>query len=65
MSLRKKQSEFVKAVSLLILYAYQLGYELTFGDAAAVRGHKQESFHYMRCAIDLNLFNFMINKFVK
>jgi len=56
MSLRKKQSEFVHMVSLLIAYAYQNGYELTFGDAYAQRGHKDNSLHYDRLAIDLNLF---------
>ena len=35
MSLRKKQSEFVCKVGLLIQKAYDLGYELTFGDAYA------------------------------
>ena len=56
MSLRKKQSEFAKAVGLLIAYAYHQGYELTLGDAWAVRGHIENSFHYKRLAIDLNLF---------
>ncbi len=56
MSLRKKQSDFVHMVSLLIAYAYQNGYELTFGDAYAQRGHKKNSLHYDRLAIDLNLF---------
>ena len=56
MSLRKKQSEFVRKVSLLILFAYEKGYELTFGDAYAHDGHCDDSFHYQRLAIDLNLF---------
>ena len=56
MSLRKKQSEFAKNIGLLILYAYELGYELTFGDAWARDGHRANSFHYNRLAIDLNLF---------
>lgn len=43
-------------VSLLILYTYQLGYEVTFGDAWARDGHRDGSFHYKRLAIDLNLF---------
>ena len=55
-SLRKKQSEFARAISLLIAYAYQLGFELTFGDAWAKTGHRKGSFHYKRLAIDLNLF---------
>jgi len=56
MTLRQQQSEFVRKVSLLILYAGRLDYELTFGDAAAKTGHKEGSFHYKRLAIDLNLF---------
>ena len=56
MSLRKKQSEFAKALGLLILFAYQKGYELTLGDAYATEGHIDGSFHYKRLAIDLNLF---------
>jgi len=56
MSLREKQSKFVHMVSLLIAFAYQNGYELTFGDAWARSGHKRHSLHYDRLAIDLNLF---------
>lgn len=56
MSLRKKQSEFAKKVALLILFAYEKGYEVTLGDAYAITGHNKNSFHYKRLAIDLNLF---------
>ena len=56
MTLREQQSLFVKKVALLILYAYDQGYELTFSDAYAKTGHKPNSFHYKRLAIDLNLF---------
>ena len=56
MGLRDKQSEFVKKVALLILFIYEQGYEVTFGDAWAHDGHKHNSFHYKRLAIDLNLF---------
>lgn len=56
MTLRQRQSLFVKKVALLILFAYEQGYELTFGDAYATTGHKQNSFHYQKLAIDLNLF---------
>jgi hypothetical protein len=54
--MRNDQSKFVKMVALLILYAYEIGYELTFGDAYATYGHIKDSFHYKRLAIDLNLF---------
>jgi len=56
MSVRTDQSKFVRMVSQLILYADALGYELTFGDAYATSGHSENSFHYVRLAIDLNLF---------
>ena len=56
MSLRDYQSRFVKMIAELILFAYEQGYELTFGDAMAKIGHKKNSNHYIRLAIDLNLF---------
>lgn len=55
-SLREKQSEFNRALGLLYIYAYQLGFELTLGDAWAKTGHRKGSFHYKRLAQDLNLF---------
>lgn len=67
MSLRKKQSEFAKLVGKLILKAYDLGYEVTLGDAyrdprvhGAMGVRKSyshpKSAHKIRLAIDLNLF---------
>lgn len=56
MTLRERQSEFVRMTALLISYATLRGYELTFGDAWASSGHVSGSFHYKRLAIDLNLF---------
>jgi len=66
MSLRQEQSKFAKAVALLILFAYEKGYEVTFGDAYCdsvlfnpitnKKPHKYGSFHHKRLAIDLNLF---------
>ena len=56
MTLRQKQSRFAFMVGKLILYAYDRGFELTLGDAYAVSGHKTNSNHYIRLAIDLNLF---------
>ena len=56
MSLREKQSKFASMIPCLIVYAYEKGYELTFGDAYATSGHREGSFHYKRLAIDLNLF---------
>ena len=67
MSLRKKQSEFARLVGKLILKAYDLGYEVTLGDAyrdprvhGAMGVRKSyshpKSAHKIRLAIDLNLF---------
>jgi len=58
-TLGQKQRRFVLMVSLLVAYAYEEGYELTFGDAyrdqRVTYGHKK-SLHRSRLAIDLNLF---------
>ncbi len=56
MTLRQKQSQFAKMLPLLILFAYEKGYEITLGDAWANNGHRKQSLHYSRLAIDLNLF---------
>lgn len=56
MTLREKQSRFVYMVALLIFKATELGYEFTFGDAYAKSGHSINSQHYVRLAVDLNLF---------
>ena len=56
MTLRQQQSKFARMVADLIVFAYDNGYELTFGDAYATTGHIKNSFHYKRLAIDLNLF---------
>jgi hypothetical protein len=67
MSLRAKQSRFAKAVGGLILRAYEMGYEVTLGDAyrdprvfgpiGQKRGYGHpSSAHKQRLAIDLNLF---------
>lgn len=67
MSLSSKQQSFTRMVGLLIEWAYQHGYTLTFGDAyrdprlhGAV-GVKQgygaaSSCHKLRLAVDFNLF---------
>jgi len=55
-SLREKQSRFAMMVGQLIAFAYAEGYEITIGDAWAHSGHRDKSLHYIRLAIDLNLF---------
>ena len=56
MRLSKKQQEFTKCIGLLIIYATKQGYAMTFGDANASSGHKENSNHYIRLAVDFNLF---------
>ena len=67
MTQREQQSAFAKAAAELILKAYELGYEVTLGDAyrdprlhgemGAKKGYgSPTSFHKQRLAIDLNLF---------
>lgn len=56
MSLGKKQRTFTRMIGRLIEFAYDNGYELTFGDAYAKTGHRKGSLHYSRLAVDFNLF---------
>ncbi len=59
MTLGQKQRRFTLMVANLIAYAYENGYELTFGDAyrdpRVEYGHPK-SLHRSRLAVDLNLF---------
>lgn len=66
-SLRQKQSRFAQMVGQLLLKAYEMGYEVTLGDAYrdprlhGVIGEKKgyghrNSCHKLRLAQDLNLF---------
>ncbi len=59
MSLRSRQSRFVKMVQLLVGYADLCGYELTYGDCyrdeRCAYGHPK-SLHRQRLAVDFNLF---------
>lgn len=67
MTLREKQSKFALAIAGLITKAFEMGYEVTLGDAyrdprlhGAVGEKKgyghSKSCHKLRLAIDLNLF---------
>ena len=66
MTLRQKQSAFVRLLPLLFKKAWQLGFELTLGEAwrspaeaerlAALGKGIPNSLHISRLAIDLNLF---------
>lgn len=59
LSLGEKQRVFPRMVANLINFAYDQGFELSFGDAyrspLVTYGHK-DSLHRSRLAIDLNLF---------
>ena len=57
MTLGELQRLFVKNIGKLIQHAYDLGYELSFGDTYPGKfKHKANSFHNKGLAIDLNLF---------
>jgi hypothetical protein len=64
-TLNEKQFKFMEMVGKLIAYAYAQGYTLTGGDLSSSpqyrtgdgkMAHKERSLHYVRLAIDLNLF---------
>ena len=59
MTLGQKQRKFTRMIADLIVFAYDSGYELSFGDAyrdpRAPYGHPK-SLHRARLAVDLNLF---------
>ena len=56
MNLGEEQRAFSKALAQLILYAYEIGYEISMGNVWAKTGHKVNSNHYIRLAADINLF---------
>lgn len=56
MALRQKQSRLTYLTSFLIQWAFNHGYELTYGDAKAKDGHCKNSLHYSSLAVDFNLF---------
>lgn len=58
MTLGQAQRKFALMVAKLIIYAYDLGYELTLGEGYDDdnTGHMKGSLHYSRLAQDLNLF---------
>ena len=62
MTLGQKQRDFTRKLALLILYAYEIGYEISIsrGYASEVAnvadGGHTDSLHLKRLAMDLNLF---------
>ena len=60
MTLGEKQRLFSRLIAEHILDIYASGYEVSLGDAKAIKRnpleHTENSQHYQQCAIDLNLF---------
>lgn len=59
MTLRESQHLFAKLLSRLLDKIYADGYEATLGDAWSkpeYKAHKVGSCHYLRLAVDINLF---------
>lgn len=57
MTLREKQSRFAECIGKLLTYAYEQGYEITFGDTYPGKfKHAEFGQHPKGLAIDLNLF---------
>lgn len=58
LTLGQKQRLFCKLTARLILYAYEQGYELTYGDAFRdpLFAEFKATLHAKRLAVDLNLF---------
>lgn len=59
MTLGQKQRAFTLCISKLVTFAYEKGYELTYGDAfrspSVPYGHPRST-HRFRLAVDFNLF---------
>lgn len=60
MGMVNKQARFVQCMAILLIFANNMGYSITFGDAyrspKVTYGHPR-SCHRSRLAIDLNLFD--------
>ena len=54
--LSNKQFNFSLMLGNLLIYIYEQGYTVTYGDVYALTGHKKNSNHGLRLAADLNLF---------
>ena len=57
MGLSRVQGQFTYMTAQLIMYAYSNGYYMTYSDAYATTGHKKNSLHGKRLAVDFNLFD--------
>jgi len=58
MTLLEKQQLFAQLIGQLLVYIYDQGWAISFGDfnRPDERGHMANSLHYIRLAADLNLF---------
>lgn len=68
MTLRQKQTKFAGMVILLLIYLWTHGYVFTIGDVFADRNtdtkHSKFSFHYLKLAIDINLFHKITHRYL-
>lgn len=60
----RTQGQFTYMTGQLILFAYHNGYYLTYGHTYAETGHKDNSFHGKRLAVDFNLFDAKTGKYL-
>ncbi|KKL66701.1 hypothetical protein LCGC14_2142350 [marine sediment metagenome] len=54
--LLRAQWEFLWMLGVLLQEAHIRGYKVTMGDVFARKGHMKGSLHYVKLAVDLNLF---------
>jgi len=63
--LSARQMRFTWMTAQLINYAFSIGIGLTYGDAYATDGHKDDSFHYKRLAVDFNAFDLETGEYLR
>lgn len=56
MKLGKKQELFSLLLGQLLVFIHAMGYQVRMGDVWAREGHKENSNHYIKLAVDINLF---------
>ena len=56
MRLGKKQELFSLMLSKLLVFIHEQGYQVRMGDVWAHDRHKDNSNHYIKLAVDINLF---------
>ena len=56
MTLGEHQELFARLLPHLLLKLHELGYQARIGDVFAHDGHRKGSCHYIKLAVDINLF---------